>query len=62
MYTEQNASMPISYVDAMCHLIYIPFYVKSLWLKTFQGNRETMATDNDTILLQYGIVWYSMEC
>ena len=49
MYTEQNASMPISNVDTMCHLIYIPFYVKSLWLKTFQGNRETMATDNDTI-------------
>ena len=42
----------------MCHLIYIPFYVKSLWLKTFQGNRETMATDNDTIFLQYGTVWY----
>ena len=59
MYTETNTSMPVGYVDTMCHLIYISFYVKSLWLQTFRRNRQTMATDSDTSFLPFcGMVWY----
>ena len=58
MYTETNTSMPIGYIDTMCHLTYISFYVKSLWLQTFRRNRQTMATDSDTIFFPF--LWYDM--